>query len=147
MKYTMKLVIKYNISIQVGKIYEEPNNDLPTNNDTERRFEKVRVTIEEETLTRFKATIIVDNSGNSYVYREWLGINKKRWKLGRNKTFNDNYNFIVVAYNVEKTEKLENIIDWFELYVTSEKEEYGLVKEVYDTDGNWIYFYIELFTK
>ena len=33
-------------------------------------------------------------------------------------------------------EKLENIIDWFELYVTSEKEEYGLVKEVYDTDGN-----------
>lgn len=118
------------------------NEDGNIEKKQEKSIEKVKMSIKEGTLTPSSATIvIIDDNDTPYVYSKWFRIDQKtngQWKEVR--TSNDDYNFTAIAYNVDKTGKLEDVVDWGDLYGVLEKGEYRLVKNVYGNDGNEIYF-------
>lgn len=128
----------------VSSLNVPPNNDVPPNNN-ERSIEKVKMTIKEESLTPSSATIIIiDDNEKPYIYDEWFRIDKKvnnSWK--KSNIINKNYTFLAIAYNVDKTGKIEKTIDWSNLYGNLNKGSYRLIKHVYDNEGNEIYFSVE----
>ena len=87
---------------------------------------------------------IIDDNEKPYIYDEWFRIYKKvnnSWK--KSNIINKNYTFLAIAYNVDKTGKIEKTIDWSDLYGNLNKGSYRLIKHVYDNEGNEIYFSVE----
>lgn len=131
-------------NLNTSNLHLTNNNNKEGNieKNQEKSIEKVKMYIKEGTLTPSSATIIIiDDNDNPYVYSKWFRIDKKineQWKEVN--TSNNDYNFVAVAYNVDKTGKLEEVVDWAGLYGGLEKGEYRLVKNVYGNDGNEIYF-------
>lgn len=92
----------------------------------------VSMTIKVETLTRTKATIVInDTSGKNYIYGEPFRIDKKEngtWKEAGKIGETD---FNLPAYKVDKDNKLELNQDWTHIYGKLPNGEYRLVKDTF----------------
>lgn len=138
-----------NITSNENTLIEEPKdniqNDKNNVNENKRSVENVKMIIKDGTLTSSKATIIItDKNQKPFIYNEWYRIEKREneeWK--EVSIINSNHSFISIAYNIDNTGKIEKNVDWSELYGSLEKGVYRLVKNVYDDEGEEIFFSVE----
>lgn len=118
----------------------EAKNEITTSTNHRSR-NNVSLTIQEGSLTKTGATIVITDTNESpYTYGEWFRIDKKQgeeWK--ELKPITDQYAFNEIAWIVGKDGTVKDTVDWSDLYGTLEKGEYRLVKEVYDTEKFYIW--------
>ena len=121
------------------------NSDYNIYEVEEQSVENVKMEIKEGTLNKTGATIIIKDSNiKPFVYSEWFRIDKKvndSWE--KLNIINDKHSFSAIAYNIDNTGKLERAIDWSDIYGNLDKGSYKLIKNVYDNEGNEIYFSVE----
>jgi len=91
----------------------------------------VSMTIKKGTLTKYGATVIItDTNKNKYDYGAYFRIDIKKndsWEEGEK--IGDAY-FNMIAYTVDKNNKLELKQDWSNIYGELDKGQYRIVKDV-----------------
>lgn len=126
-------VIYFIIMIGIKKVTTSETN-------VEKILDGVSMTIKEGTLTKDSATIIIqENNNEHYYYDTWFRIDKRENETWRKmEPIDKNYVFDAVAYRIKDNGKLEQKIDWSQLYGKLEDGEYRLLKRVGDR-----YFWVE----
>ena len=124
-------------------------NNILNNNDVqdlkERSIKNVKMEIKEGTLNKNGASIIIkDTNLYHFLYDYWFKIEKKvnnNWQ--EPKIINNKYSFPALGVIINNTEKFETNVKWTDLYGALDKGTYRLIKNVYDNEGNKIYFSVE----
>lgn len=146
-KDTIENIFYYSTLLDIketDKIGEEQINEtIYVNEDikTSGELDKISMTIEEGTLTKTSATVIIkDLSGYRSIYgssfkieRYEDGIWKEAEKTGENYAFNS------MAYGVDINNILRMEHDWSHIYKPLKSGKYRLVKDVHTTKQNYLF--------
>lgn len=110
------------------KVGEKSNDDMQN--------ELVSLTIKEATLTKTKATFMMENhTDETYTYGEPFSIEKAVDGVWHQLETVDELNFIAIGYDVEAKKSNEISIDWESTYGNLPNGTYRLVKYVFaETD-------------
>ena len=118
---------KSKFTCPIDNVYEIENEYKVENIDG------ITMTIKEGTLTNTSATIIItDTTNNENIYGSYYRIDKyefNNWKV-LDIIFKGNYAWTSIGYLVDKDNKLEMDINWFNFYGELSKGKYRIVKKV-----------------
>lgn len=130
------------------------NNEIYSNNEgindsVERSINNVTMTIKDGSLSSTGATVIItDNNESPFTYGKWFKIDKKEnGEWINSEEISKEYIFTSEGYALKEPGNFEMKVDWSELYGSLKLGNYRIVKEVYDTNGNTLYFSCEFTIK
>lgn len=119
------------------------NNDASL--DVERSVDNVTMTVKEGSLSSSGATVVItDNNESPFIYDSWFRIDKKEnGEWINSKKITNEYSFTSEGYALKEAGDIEMKVDWSELYGSLESGDYRIVKDVYDNNGDTLYFSCE----
>ena len=107
--------------------------------------ENVKIEIVKSSLTPTGATILItDNNEFPYIWKETYYLEKKENDSWKKLDLLQNPNFSDSIYKVNKSNQIEQVLDWNDIYGTLSKGTYRVIKYVYTSDSD-IYFDSEEF--